>query len=44
MTTSTIDVRRSADRFPTEFGGCTRSSFSFGHHYDPPTRTTVCSS
>ena len=36
MTTSTIDVRRSADRFPTEFGWLhSHHSFSFGHHYDP---------
>ncbi len=36
MSTSTIDVRRSTDRFPTEFGWLhSHHSFSFGHHYDP---------
>ncbi len=36
MSTSTIDVRRAADRFPTEFGWLhSHHSFSFGHHYDP---------
>ncbi|MGZ4695018.1 MAG: pirin family protein [Acidimicrobiales bacterium] len=36
MSTSTIDVRRAADRFPTEFGWLhSKHSFSFGHHYDP---------
>ncbi|MGZ4728035.1 MAG: pirin family protein [Acidimicrobiales bacterium] len=36
MSTSTIDVRRAADRLPTEFGWQhSKHSFSFGHHYDP---------
>ena len=36
MSTSTIDVRRSADRFPTECGWLpSHHRFSFGHHYDP---------
>ena len=36
MSTSTIDVRRAADRYPTEFGWLhSNHSFSFGHHYDP---------
>jgi redox-sensitive bicupin YhaK (pirin superfamily) len=36
MTTSTIDVRRAADRPHTRIGWLdSRHSFSFGHHYDP---------
>ena len=36
MTASTIDVRRTDDRFATEFGWLhSKHSFSFGHHYDP---------
>ena len=36
MSTPTIDVRRSADRFHTEAGWLdSRHSFSFGRHYDP---------
>jgi redox-sensitive bicupin YhaK (pirin superfamily) len=32
----TIDVRRSADRFTSEFGWLdSKHSFSFGHHFDP---------
>ncbi len=35
MTTSTIDIRRSADRFHTDLGWLdSRHSFSFGHHRD----------
>ena len=36
MTTSTIDLRRSNDRFATRVGWLdSRHSFSFGTHYDP---------
>ena len=36
MPTTTVDVRRSADRFRTRAGWLdSRHSFSFGHHYDP---------
>ena len=32
----TVDVRRSADRFASEFGWLdSKHSFSFGHHFDP---------
>ncbi|GLZ40198.1 pirin family protein [Actinokineospora sp. NBRC 105648] len=33
---STVDVRRSADRFATDIGWLdSKHSFSFGHHQDP---------
>ena len=38
MTTPTIDVRRSGDRFHTRLGWLdSKHSFSFGHHRDPNT-------
>lgn len=34
--TTTVDVRRAADRFKSNFGWLdSKHSFSFGHHYDP---------
>ena len=34
--TPQVDIRRSAERFPTEAGWLTsRHAFSFGHHHDP---------
>lgn len=34
--TTTLDVRRSTERFTTDFGWLdSKHSFSFGHHYDP---------
>ena len=36
MSTTTIDIRRSDERFHTRIGWLdSRHSFSFGHHYDP---------
>ena len=36
MSTKTIDIRRSDERFHTDMGWLdSRHSFSFGHHYDP---------